>query len=119
MPYIDKKSAIDALKAIRYGLWEIDIPSPTVPEYVEHHEQIKNMLEITDGWIKRLEEQPTADVMEVKHGKWVGIDDDPCETFECDRCGFVLDDWIQGALYNYCPNCGADMREETDHAQLD
>lgn len=53
---------------------------------------------------------PTADVAEVKHGNWVGIDDDPCETFECDRCGFVLDDWIQGALYNYCPNCGADMR---------
>ena len=63
MPYIDKKSAIDALKAIRYGLWEIDIPSPTVPEYVEHHEQIKNMLEITDGWIKKLEEQSTADVV--------------------------------------------------------
>ena len=64
MAYIDKKSAIDALKAIRYGLWEIDIPSPNVPEYVEHHEQIKNMLEITDGWIKKLEEQPTADVVD-------------------------------------------------------
>ena len=55
---ISRQVAIDALKAIRYGLWEIDIPSPTVPEYVEHHEQIKNMIEITDGWIKKLEEQP-------------------------------------------------------------
>lgn len=62
---ISRQAAIDALKAIRYGLWEIDIPSPTVPEYVEHHEQIKNMMEITDGWIKKLEEQPTADVVEV------------------------------------------------------
>lgn len=53
---------------------------------------------------------------ERKKGNWIGIDDDPCETFECDRCGFVLDDWIQGALYNYCPNCGADMREEADNA---
>ena len=51
---------------------------------------------------------------ERKNGNWVGIDDDPCETFECDRCGFVLDDWIQGALYNFCPNCGADMRKETE-----
>ena len=64
--------------------------------------------------LEGLSEMPTADVAEVKHGNWVGIDDDPCETFECDRCGFVLDDWIQGALYNYCPNCGADMREETE-----
>ena len=58
---------------------------------------------------KALEGLPSAQP-ERKNGNWVGIDDDPCETFECDRCGFVLDDWIQGALYNFCPNCGADMR---------
>ena len=57
--YISRNVAINALKAIRFGLWEIDIPSPTVPEYIEHHEQIKNMMEITDGWIKRLMEEPT------------------------------------------------------------
>lgn len=49
-------------------------------------------------------------VEERKKGNWVGIDDEPCETFECDVCGFVLGDWIEGAFYNYCPNCGADMR---------
>ena len=54
---------------------------------------------------------PTADVRENVYGNWVGIDDEPCETFECDKCGFVLDDWILGALYNFCPNCGADMRK--------
>ena len=57
-----------------------------------------------------LENSETADVRENVHGNWIGIDDEPCETFECDRCGFVLDDWIQGAFYNFCPNCGADMR---------
>lgn len=57
---ISRQVAIDALKAIKRGLWEIDIPSPTVPEYVEHHEQITNMMEITDGWIKRLTEEPPA-----------------------------------------------------------
>lgn len=55
---ISREQAIDALKAIKYGLWEIDIPSPTVPEYVEHHEQIKNMMEIVDGWIERIQEEP-------------------------------------------------------------
>ena len=57
---ISRQVAIDALKAIKQGLWEIDIPSPTVPEYVEHHEQIKRMMEITDGWINRLMEEPPA-----------------------------------------------------------
>ena len=46
---------------------------------------------------------------EREKGNWVGIDDEPCETFECDVCGFTLEDWIQGALYRYCPNCGAWM----------
>ena len=59
--FISKRTAIDALRAIKYGLWEIDIPSPTVPEYVEHHEQIKNMMEIVDGWIKRIKEESAVD----------------------------------------------------------
>ena len=57
-----------------------------------------------------VDKQPSADVQPIQHGNWIGIDDEPCETFECDRCGFVLEDWIQGAFYNFCPNCGADMR---------
>lgn len=51
---------------------------------------------------------------ERERGHWVGIDDEPCETFECDVCGFTLEDWIQGAFYNFCPNCGSDMRGEQD-----
>lgn len=60
---ISRQIAIDALRAIKQGLWEIDIPSPTVPEYVEHHEQIKNMMEIVDGWIKRIKEEPAVDAV--------------------------------------------------------
>lgn len=63
---------------------------------------------------KEVQDAPTVDAVERKKGNWVGIDDEPCETFECDRCGFVLEDWIQGAFYNFCPNCGADMRGEAN-----
>lgn len=55
---ISKQAPIDALKAIKHGLWEIDIPSPDVPEYIEYHKQIQNMVEIVDGWIKRIKELP-------------------------------------------------------------
>ena len=60
MDLIKKWDAIEALKAIKQGLWEIDIPHPgNCPEYVEHHKQIKDMMEITDGWIKRLTDMPS------------------------------------------------------------
>lgn len=129
MAYIDKKSAIDALKAIRYGLWEIDIPSPTVPEYVEHHEQIKNMLEITGGWIKKLEEQPTADVVEVKHGTWtekevIYIKDtkDAIDAWQSCRCSVCGRYHTQPYMYffaepRFCSYCGAKMDgKETEDA---
>ena len=49
---------------------------------------------------------------ERKRGCWVGIDDEPYETYECDVCGAVYDTvgntWD---LPNYCPNCGAKMTE--------
>lgn len=118
MAYIDKKSAIDALKAIRYGLWEIDIPSPTVPEYVEHHEQIKNMMEITDGWIKKLEEQPTADVVERKRGKWVKAKPRSGKVgIVCSSCGneaYWDSDYGQ-QLFDWCPYCGSYNGEESEN----
>ena len=55
---------------------------------------------------------PAADVVEVKHGNWIGIDDEPCCVFECDICGTKWED-IDGDVPFFCPNCGADMRGET------
>ena len=57
---IDKKTCIDALKAIKHGLWEIDIPSPgNCPEYIEHHKQIQEMMGVVDNWIFRLNTTPS------------------------------------------------------------
>ena len=82
-----------------------------MPRYIDAEDFANRMSGVYEEYMwEVLEDTPTADVVEVKHGNWVGIDDDPCETFECDRCGFVLDNCIQGVLYNFCPNCGADMR---------
>ena len=70
-----------------------------------------------DFAINRINQMPTIE--EREKGRWVGIDDKPCETFECDRCGFVLEDWIQGAFYNFCPNCGAEMRGAKNEKSID
>lgn len=41
-----KQIMLNALERIYWALWDIDIPSPTVPEYVEHHEQITDVMSL-------------------------------------------------------------------------
>ena len=48
--------AIEAIHDIKEKVWEIDIPSSTVPEYVEHHEQVKSVLIVIYNWLTKLEE---------------------------------------------------------------
>jgi hypothetical protein len=63
--------------------------------------------------ISLAEETPLADAKPIRHGHWIGIDDEPCESYECDKCGYITEDI--GCNYgipnnfNYCPNCGAKM----------
>lgn len=48
-------------------------------------------------YAQMLDAEPAADVVEVKHGEWLGC--------MCSECAQI--DWTQP---NFCPNCGADMR---------
>lgn len=50
---------------------------------------------------------PAADVREVRRGKWV-FDNPLTADFMCDNC---LERQI--ICTPFCPNCGADMREES------
>ena len=66
--------------------------------------------------IKDLTEFPAADVVEVRHGKWIHSeieDDDWGRTFHkwtCSVCGYSVAHNPTGE--NYCPNCGAKMGKE-------
>lgn len=44
----------------------------------------------------------------VIHGKWIDKGHD--NIYECSKCG---DMWMGVGGYNYCPSCGADMRERS------
>lgn len=105
--YISRQAAIDALDEIRHALWEIDIPSPTVPEYIEHHEQIQSVWKLLDKKQKELYVLPSAQ-SERKRGKW--IYNSPV-TMKCDQCGLVIKDW-DWHRFKFCPNCDCDMRGE-------
>ena len=119
---ISRQATIDALDEIRHALWEIDIPSPTVPEYIEHHEQIQSVWKLLDKKQKELYVLPSAQP-ERKRGKWIERNpqnSDKCRLIECDQCGFShivgfnvpYEHWIENR--NFCERCGADMREEKD-----
>lgn len=47
---------------------------------------------------------PAADVVEVKHGEWIGSSFD----MACSACG-IYQSFHVGRT-NYCPNCGAKMK---------
>lgn len=48
-----------------------------------------------------------VNVEPVRHGHWVGVDDEPYEVWECDVCGYIYE--TDSKLHRYCPNCGAKM----------
>jgi hypothetical protein len=61
-----------------------------------------------------VEDEPTIDAEPVRHGKWMPISSNKkwIDVSKCSVCGkqyslYPLD-------YNYCPNCGADMRGESE-----
>jgi len=102
---ISRRSAIDALRAMQtYKLFAGD-----------------DMLLIDQaGAMTELMLLPPA---EPKRGRWIYCEDttaDCVDGYRCDQCGFFVPwdykhkgiDFIQD--YNFCPNCGADMRGEQD-----
>ena len=52
---------------------------------------------------------PSADVAQVMHGRWLCVDTDTEQFFLCNRCK-KKEYWGS----NYCPSCGADMRGIND-----
>ena len=67
--------------------------------------------------------QPTADVRENVKGEWeyfnvngAAYDIEGTKTwavqYRCSKCGFIHNFIENHGKYNYCPNCGADMRTD-------
>lgn len=54
------------------------------------------------GYLMRL---PSAE----RRGSWIGIDDEPCDVWECDRCGHIVE---RECPPRFCEECGARMEVE-------
>jgi hypothetical protein len=66
------------------------------------------MVELTEKeWVRLINAAPTADVVEVKHGRWVH---DERMLAVCLECGMTA---VEDGT-DYCPNCGAKMDGDED-----
>ena len=106
-------------------------------EYISKQEAIEAFSDMSDGTpithgdmisdttaVNVIKSIPSADVRENKRGHWIKInsgDEDFPESIVCDRCNhenshldFNEHNEPIGKVFvtsNFCPNCGADMRE--------
>lgn len=65
---------------------------------------------------------PAADVAPVVHGEWilVGTNEHDYETSveeKCSLCGRYVYRYDTEPQDNFCPNCGADMRRESEESK--
>lgn len=88
---------------------------------------MKLIIEVTEGYYKHLKDKKhnrkatvsDATILdgipyeERLHGEWVEGYHDCFETLDCSLCGYVRDN--RYATFNFCPNCGADMRKESEN----
>ena len=81
-------------------------------EYIEREAAIDACF---NGWnnnahdcAENIRSIPAADVRPVRRGRWITRPYMMGQTEYCSRCGENY-----GRKHNFCPNCGADMREES------
>ena len=72
---------------------------------------------LINGFISAVKNCPAADVRPVVRGKWKVSVHKTYYDVSCSVCGinsfFQVDEKDSVSYANYCPNCGADMREES------
>ena len=110
---IDSDEAIKVVHKVIYDY--IDVVDDDDESPITY--QDKQLLEINKKITQRIKSLPSIDVPERKVGKWVVIMDEPTITFDeckCSECGAVEYFNKGWEKFKYCPNCGADMRKETE-----
>ena len=97
-------------------------------EYIEKAALLENLNHagILSGFVKfKIERFPAADVAEVRHGRWIGIEydgyADGCPVYdlwECSECGEEVRGEDVPDTHPWCHACGTRMDKEDDHEAI-
>ncbi len=88
-------------------------------EALLRNDKMKNRSDVFRSYAKVvIDGTPTIDAVPVVHGRWVGYHEADIGYDEygvrCSNCNFEVEDHEVDFIMNYCPNCGADMRERSE-----
>ena len=112
--YIKREAVLSAVGEL------FTICSHSLPNELGHHYVVEKDIEIFYNYVKDI---PTADVKPVVRGEWIGTfdgyaDGNPVyDEWQCSVCGCVVED--DEPRWNFCPNCGADMRRNISNFTLE
>ena len=83
-------------------------------EYGVKHRDNVNIASACKNLERQINSIPAADVRPVVRGKWMReLADNRWANHICSVCGYMKNTDIHVRMdYNFCPNCGADMRPE-------
>lgn len=102
-------------------------PEGRNPGQVGKEEYNKGWNDCRSAFYKCITSMPAADVVEVRHGRWIedertypgpGLKNNLCSV-----CGEIAGSWKEGLepgrKWAYCPNCGAMMDGKEDERETD
>ena len=80
----------------------------------DYEMSLYNHAALTESFLRFIEHQPTADVVEVRYGQWITPKNrsKPSDWKECSLCGYFFDVSVGDKPTPYCPQCGAKMDGE-------
>ena len=99
--YIPREAAIDAIEGINWYKYNDE---GRLVQGGTSHDKMFLPYKAVEGSLKAI---PAADVRPMVRGRWIKPTRVPDSMLdECSVCGFDTGAYT----FNYCPNCGADMR---------
>ena len=83
-----------------------------VPSDIEGFETMMVPVEVV---IQNIDDMPTVDAVPVRHGRWVMMEGELAFWDERSECSKKI--LHRTPYYDFCPNCGANMRKDGDDEQ--
>lgn len=102
--YIEREAAIRAVEQVYHKIIVADEDPRDAIGTVKYRE---NVVFVSDAE-KALENLQAADVKPVVRGEWIHHKGGYSDHYECTVCKKAI---VLTERWNFCPNCGADMRE--------